>query len=429
MFNPAIDLDTPSPARPGLSATPTALRTQAACLRFTTVLLCVCLFLQRFGVLAGAAPLSIVGPIGLALGAWGLAHGTLVLHRGRCGIYLGLVGLAVLGAGWHALSPGTFDASPSTNSLLHFLGITALATLSFAVPVDETAFFARINRLLAIIAVLGIAQFAAQFAGLRLFAFTGLLPANLLLEQGYNLEIPVGIGDILKSNGLFLIEPSVFSQFMAVGLMIELLTARRALYFALFTAGMLLSFSGTGWIVLASFFLFAGVRIGPQFIKIALVSACALGLILAAAALAAPDFADALSARLGEISQPGTSGHMRFITPFWLMSDVLAREPSALLAGIGAGVSEKLSLPYAFDVNTPVKVFLEYGLPLLLAYLALFWRAERTALQGALFIPLMMLFLFTGGYQQFPPVLFPVLLLLAIARLRPNAAAAAKVAA
>ncbi len=424
MFNPAIDLDTPSPARPGLTVTPAALRTQAACLRFTTVLLCVCLFLQRFGVLAGAAPLSIVGPIGLALGAWGVAHGTLVLHRGRCAIYLGLVGLALLGAAWHAMSPGTFDAAPSTNSLLHFLGITALATLSFAVPVDEAAFFARINRLLAIIAGLGIAQFAAQFVGLRLFAFTGLVPDSFLLEQGYNLEIPVGIGDILKSNGLFLIEPSVMSQFMAVGLMIEMLTARRALYFGLFTAGLLLSFSGTGWIVLASFFLFAGVRIGPQFLKIAIVSACALGLVLAAAALAAPDFAAALSDRLGEVSQPGTSGHMRFVTPFWLMSDVLAREPSALFAGIGAGVSEKLSLPYAFDVNTPVKVFLEYGLPLLVAYLALFWRAERTALQGALFVPLMLLFLFTGGYQQFPPVLFPVLLLLAIARLRPTGPAA-----
>ena len=188
-----------------------------------------------------------MGPIGLALGAWGLAHGTLVLHRGRTALYLGLVGLALLGASWHAMSPGTFDAAPSTNSLLHFLGITALATLSFAAPVDESAFFARVNYLLVIIAGLGIAQFAAQFVGLRLFAFTGLVPANFLLEQGYNLEIPVSIGETLKSNGLFLIEPSVFSQFMAVGLMIEMLTARRPVYFGLFTAGLLLSLFTGGY--------------------------------------------------------------------------------------------------------------------------------------------------------------------------------------
>ncbi len=384
----------------------------------------MCLFLQRFAIPAGGQPLSIVGPIGLALGAWGLATGTLVLHRGRTAIYLGVVGLALLGAAWHAMAPNTFDAAASSNSLLHFLGITAFATLSFAQPVEEGAFFARINRLLALVAILGIAQFAAQFAGLRLFAFTGFVPSNLLLESSYNLEIPVGIGEVLKSNGLVLVEPSVLSQFMAVGLMIEVLTARRMLYVGLFAAGLLLSFSGTGWIVLASFFLFAGIRLGPQFLKVALVSACGLGLAAALLVLLAPDFATALSDRLGEISQPGTSGHMRFITPFWLMADVLAREPSALLAGIGAGVSEKLSLPYAFDVNTPIKVFLEFGLPLLVAYLALFWRAERTALQGALFVPCMLLFLFTGGYQQFPPVLFPVLLLLAVARLKAGRAPA-----
>ncbi len=380
----------------------------------------MCLFLQRFGVPAGGQPLSIVGPIGLALGAWGLSRGTLILHPGRTALYLGVVALALLGAAWHAMTPNPFDASPSTNSLLHFLGITAFATLGFAVPVDESAFYARINRPLTLVAILGIGQFAAQFVGLRLFAFTGLVPAPLLLEQGYNLEIPVGIGDVLKSNGLFLIEPSVFSQFMAVGLMIEILTTRRPLNLGLFIAGLLLSFSGTGWIVLASFFLFAGLRLGPRFLTVALVSLCAIGIAAAAMALLAPDFAAALSARLGEVSQPGTSGHMRFVTPFWLMDDVLARAPSALLAGIGAGVSEKLSLPYAFDVNTPVKVFLEFGLPLLLAYLALFWRNSRTALQGALFVPCMLLFLFTGGYQQFPPVLFPVLLLLATARLAPT---------
>ena len=421
MLNPAISLSTPpsSTRQDSSPRTATVARTQGDALRFTTVLLGACLFLQRFGILAGTAPLSIVGPLGLALGAWGLARGTLVLHPARTAIYLGLVGLALLGAAWHATAPGTFDAAASTNSLLHFLGITAFATLVFAAPVDERAFFNRVSRLLAIVAALGIGQFAAQFVGLRLFAFTGLVPDSLLLENGYNLEIPVGVGDVLKSNGLFLIEPSVFSQFMAVGLMVEILTARRALYFALFTAGLLLSFSGTGWIVLASFFLFAGLRLGPRFLKAALVSACAIGIGVAVMALLAPDFATALSARLGEVSQPGTSGHMRFVTPFWLMSDVLAREPSALFAGIGAGVSEKLSLPYTFDVNTPVKVFLEFGLPLLLAYLALFWRAERTANQGALFVPCMMLFLFTGGYQQFPPVLFPVLLLLATARLAP----------
>ena len=197
MFNPAIDPDTPSPARPGLTVTPTALRTQAASLRFTTVLLCVCLFQQRFGVPAGAAPFSIVGRIGLGLDGWGMARP---------------------GAAWHGMSHGAFDAAPGTDSLLHFLGITALAVPSFAVPVGAAAFFARINRLLAIVAGLRIAPLAPSFVSLRPSAFTGSVPAKFQLKQGCNQQALPGTGATRASDGLFLVEPSVMFQFMALAL-------------------------------------------------------------------------------------------------------------------------------------------------------------------------------------------------------------------
>ena len=385
--------------------------------------------LQRFGLPLGGQGFSAVGPIGLALAGIALLRGTLVLDRLRSAVFLGVVSLALLGAAWHAISPGAFDAGPSTKSLVQFLTLTAFATLSFAAPVDERAFFGCVNRLLGIVAVAGLLQFIAQFGGLRLFAFTGFVPDQWLIESGYNLAIPTGIGDVLKSNGFFLVEPSVFSQFMALGLIIEVLVFRRPLQLALFVGGLLFSFSGTGWIVLASFLAFGGLRLGPRGVRLVALSACMLAAAGAALLLLAPDFAGAFQSRLGEISQPGTSGHMRFVTPFWFMADVLAREPSTLFAGIGAGVSEKMSFPYAFDVNTPVKVFVEYGAPLLLAYLALFALARRTPNQAALFVPCMLLFLFTGGYQQFPPILFPVLLLVAVARLKPHVTAPAKIAA
>jgi hypothetical protein len=72
-------------------------------------------------------------------------------------------------------------------------------------------------------------------------------------------------------------------------------------------------------------------------------------------------------------------------------------------------------------VNTPIKVLLEYGLPALISYLALFLLNERTPAQRALVLPAMIMFLFAGGYQQFPPVLFLILLLLCTARLTPTA--------
>ena len=109
---------------------------------------------------------------------------------------------------------------------------------------------------------------------------------------------------------------------------------------------------------------------------------------------------------------------MRFITPFWLLGYVIHREPLSLLMGIGSGASEAISVPWFYDVNTPVKVLLEYGLPALVAYLMLFLVNRRTPVQRALVLPGMVLFLFAGGYQQFPPVLFLILLMLCIAQLR-----------
>ncbi len=76
--------------------------------------------------------------------------------------------------------------------------------------------------------------------------------------------IRVGIGDVLKSNGFFLMEPSACSQFMALGLIIEVLSARRIATLARFATGLLLSFSGTCWIVLAAFGRTAFVGLGRR---------------------------------------------------------------------------------------------------------------------------------------------------------------------
>ena len=102
-------------------------------------------------------------------------------------------------------------------SLAQFLLLTSFCVLSFARDMDERVFFRGGANILALIAAAGILQFLLQFAGLGLFSFTHLLPDRMLFESGYNLAIPVGIGDIMKSNGFFLLEPSIFSQSMAMG--------------------------------------------------------------------------------------------------------------------------------------------------------------------------------------------------------------------
>ena len=376
------------------------------------------LLLQRFGIPFGAKPINIVGPVGGLIALIGLMGGILAIDRRRLRVFLLLSGWIALGMVWQVTTPNRFGVGVNYNSLSQFLVLTSFAVLSFAHRVSELAFFGRVNYWFSWIAIAGIVQFAAQFVGVRIFEFSAILPQSILYERWYNLVIPVGIGSLLKSNGFFIIEPSTFSQFMALGLIIEATLFRRPRYLIFFILALVLSFSGTGWIVLLSFLVAATFTLGRRGIVIATgtvtLLASAIGLIV----LITPPVAAAFSSRIQEFWEIGTSAHMRFITPFWLLGYVIHREPLSLLMGIGSGASEAISVPWFYDVNTPVKVLLEYGLPALVAYLMLFLVNRRTPVQRALVLPGMVLFLFAGGYQQFPPVLFLILLMLCIAQLR-----------
>ncbi len=392
-------------------------------MQFAAAIMGVCLFLQRFALPLPGKSISVVGPIGMGLAIFGLVRGELAFNRGRLIAFLVLTTLAVLGMAWQLTHPNAYGAAQNLQSLAQFLLLTSFATLSFAQPVEERRFFRMVNFYLALIAGAGVLQFVLQFVGIRVFQFTGLLPSKILYETGYNLQIPVGFGGMFKANGFFLVEPSVFSQFMAVALIVEMLYFKRLQFLGLFLAGLVLSFSGTGWIVLAAFVLFVTVSLGTRGLVVAVSTVLLLALVIGVALLAAPHLSAVFQERMAEFSRPGTSAQLRFATPFWLLHDVLTRVPSAAYIGIGSGASERLTLPYVYDVNTPVKVALEYGFPALIAYVLLFILGPKTRLQRAIVLPGIVLFLFTGGYQQFPPVLFPVLLLLSTAWLRPGGTA------
>ncbi len=387
-------------------------------LRFTSAILWVSLLLQRFAVPLQSKSFSLVGPLGLAIGFFALAKGTLAFHRIRLSLFLVLASAAMVGLMWQAVNPaGDFAGGPNLPSLIQFLMLTSFAVLTFAEPVDEKSFFRKVNFWFAVVAVAGVLQFVAQFVGIKIFAFTGILPEALLFEQGYHLQIGVGVGDMLKSNGFFLVEPSVLSQIMALGLIIEMLAFRRPRYLCLFTAALLLSFSGTGWIVIGSFIITAAIGMGKRGLLLATAIVVLLGVVFGAASLLAPDVVAPFEDRIGEISRPGSSGHDRFITPFWVLSDVLKEQPSAALTGLGTGVAERLNKSYEFAMNTPVKIAVDQGFPALLAYLLLFVVGRKSPVQASLTVPACVTFFLAGSYEEFPPMIFLVLLLTSVARL------------
>ncbi len=369
---------------------------------------------------AAAPPISVSTPLVLGLAAWGLLDGTLVLDRRRAAWFAGLLAAAFMSYAVQANLPLAFAPRSSLSSLLYWLAITAFAMLRFRLPMGESTFFRMASRCLVVVAVAGLLQFALQFAGLSLFRFSGLVPGRFLIENQYNLVIPLGAGSLLKSNGFFLVEPSVFSQFMAIGIVIEALYFRRAWHIALFFAGLLVSASGTGWLVLAAYLLVLAVSAGLGGMVSALLLAGGCALALAATGLVLPAVSDSLVSRMGELSLPGSSGYDRFVTPFLALQSVLHDAPWTFFTGIGPGASTDLSLPFFYVLNTPVKILLEYGVFGLLAYLGLLVTGTRTRSQTMLLAPLLVLLLFTGGYHQFSPILFPVLLLGTVAVLRPE---------
>ena len=388
---------------------------------FSLSILLTCLLLQRFALPAGGSlQISFATPIGLGLGIWGLLSRTLILDRRRAAWFAGLLGVAMLATAVQVSLPLAIAPRASLPSLLYWLAITAFAMLRFRDPMDEKAFWRLVSQCLGLVAIAGLLQFVLQFGGVSLFRFGGLMPSRLLIEDQYNLVIPLGTGSLLKSNGFFLVEPSVFSQFMAVAIIIEVLYFRRVWGFVLFFAALFCSASGTGWLVLASFILVLGFSSGLRGLlgAILLVGGCALA--LAVISLVLPAVGDALLGRTGELSQPGSSGYDRFVTPIMALQAVLHAAPWTFFTGVGPGGSTQLSVPFFYTLNTPIKILLEYGVFGLLAYLGLLVAGTRTRGQMILLAPLLVLLLFTGGYHQFSPILFQVLLLADVALLRPD---------
>ncbi len=377
---------------------------------FTWGTLFCCLVLQRFAIPAGGLKISMATPLVLGLAAWALASGTLVIERRRMALYCGLCAVALFSVAAKVNLPLAIAPRMSTTSLAYWLAITAFAVLRFRHSVSEAAFFRVVSLALAALAVAGIAQFVLQFAGLSFFSFSGIVPDSLLIEEQYAVVIPMDRG-LNRSNGMFLIEPSVFSQFMAVGVVVEALYARRATYLALFFAALLCSASGTGWMVLGSYIAVLAVSAGRRGLIGAILLAAGGALAFTALSFVLPDMADAMSGRMYEFTLPGTSGYDRFVTPFLALQSLLDAAPWVLLTGAGPGGSEQLMVPYIYTLNTPVKVLMEYGVFGLLFYLGLLTWGTRTKRQATLLAPLMVLLLLTGGYHQFSPILFAVLLI------------------
>ncbi len=333
--------------------------------------------LERFPLLAATYFSKFSVP---PFGAMGLALATpLLLVVALVGFLAGLMELQLARAGAFVLMLATLlslQVIAADNFSIGSLALLVVVHLPYVFqqrrrqrPGDDVLQY--FQRTALVIAGLGIAQYLLQFPlGARfVFPIENLLPLDLTLGK-YNSEAILYYGsDVRRANGIFMMEPSIFSQLTALGIVIEMATRKRLIWMALMTAGMLVSYSGTGVMLLGICLVYEGVSRQRWGL---LMGAGAMIVLLGAIGLW-PDLPmiTRVIDRSSEFGQAGTSGSMRFVGGFALFEKLLWPDPFRAFFGYGAGSLAT----YATQSPMPVaemllfKVVFEYGLLGAAAYL------------------------------------------------------------
>jgi hypothetical protein len=208
-------------------------------------------------------------------------------------------------------------------------------------------------------AVMGIAQFLLQTFVSSSWLFTfNYLPSAILLP-GFATFQAITYGSALnRSNGFFMLEPSIFSQYLAVAIIIEVLYFRAKWRLAVYCIALLFSYSGTGLIALVVVpGILARQRAYTTIVALVLLAALAFG-------MANFLHLGVIAERTTEFDDPNTSAYARYIAPMELLHRYLIDSPHNLLWGVGPGTMRDYQNLMPFETHDPpwAKVVFEYGL-------------------------------------------------------------------
>ncbi len=345
----------------------------------------------------GAMGLSLSIPMLCSAGVVGLAAGRLVFDSKRLLAYIAVVALL-----WGMQI--TRNEAFSATSLVLFTALHfpyALQLRRSPEPATVLGFFQGIALS---IAVLGIVQYGIQFEiGPTLaFPIENFFPdafrVSLFNMQGY---LEYG-SEVYRTNGVFMLEPSFFSQLLAVGVVVELVTRRRLWALAVLLVGMGVSFSGTGLMLLGACLpCLAIVRRRWD-----LLLAGAL-LIVAAIAIATSldnAYVNIFFKRAGEFAEPGSSGFERFVGGFFVFDQLLWPHPMRAMFGYGAGAMQlfESKVLWPFGSNPLFKIVFEFGLVGGIAYFAfLYYCLARSTAPAMVRVAVGVGYLLSGVYIPF----------------------------
>lgn len=372
---------------------------------FFHIALFACFCLQRFCLYIGDSPVYFALPIFLALLGWLLATGRAAVSATVMPLF-GLV--VVVGIASLLFALNLYDRRIGTISpislfalLVIYVGLTVRPTARFDTRrgFDVFIFYIRLC------AIAGIAQYLAQFAGIRLFSFMLAVPAlkPILAEPLFNYQPIVAYGSsILRSNGFFLVEPSVFSQLLMLGIIVDVFVRREWRYLPLYGVAYLFTYAGTGALslgVAALLFLLVAPARSPRILLFALLALMLAGV----GAVAFPDQFGQLAGRSDELSYSGSSGYARYMNQFVIVG-AISNETRTLI-GFGPGALERATFFAEGGTSAALKLYVDYGILGLISFSAFLvgalWRREIA------FVSIFVLvnFQLGGGYLLFAPML------------------------
>lgn len=334
-------------------------------IRLLTVVLVGITFLQRFAVPGTGEIVGVGFVLGFAMTVLGLGQAVLQIDPKRLVLYA----FAMSGL----LLTMLIKSNPYSVSSFAMLAVLYLPFIAmFRVSADEyRRGLNTLQRIMALLALAGLLQLAVQVLGGPDWAFPldGILPKQAFISN-FELHIPISDGlPYLKSTGFVFLEPSHFSQFLAFSILIEILYFRRPTRLALLGSAYLTTFSGTGAVLLLIVSLPLIVRRRQYWLLLPI----AFAIVLLPWLQDVPPFS-LFFGRLGEFSNPLSSGSMRFFGPYREINDLLLGHPAALLFGYGPGTSDTMSSLLDYEVLNPswLKLLLEYGLIGVVSFMPLY---------------------------------------------------------
>lgn len=372
-----------------------------------TPLACASL-LSKFG-LPGYASLGIgiALPVMMLAFALGMLNDCVRLEPRRLGFFCITLSALVLP---QLLRAGTF----SLTSLLMLAAVHVPYVLvvirGHDLALRALKFFLHLATLIACCA---IAQYFLQGVIDRtvLYPIDNFVPTEFIV-QGFNAQGTINYNSTLvRANGVFMLEPSFLTQFLAVAIVAESVTSRTLWRLGLYALGILVAHAGTGILILL--ICMPLVVIVHRRWDLLLLGAIGVAGILAFGEML---HLDMITSRANEFDDPNSSGFARFVGGFYMFQQMLWPDLSRALFGYGAGSFMEYTHLFNNEVaDMPLtKMMFEFGLVGALVYFTFVASCLFSSpLPRLLSLAIALTFLLNGMYVPFSHGLALGLLVLA----------------